>query len=620
MTACSLTLGGCTDLIVGVLDLDVGRDAGPELPSIQDPSTFDVPLPDLPSLEGDAVEPECSRNEDCAALDDCCFEGWCYQGNCQVRYLTDCCSQPGPCASTSTLHTASCEETCVEDGCVKTLILPPEAAVEGCGDPLWRFTPGVDPFEGWFVMDQGSNDTVTWHLSPRRGLQGGWSLHAGDVLCPTYHTGPLDAGCQPFDPMIASAVSLTLDTPRFDLPEDVPAVAEVWIWAELEDIKGGAAGVFDGLEIRMTAYTLEGALAGTRTLWSSRDSPLPARQWTPVLVDLSEWDGKMVNLRFQFDTLDGVDNHHEGVFIGGVEVYTVCEGARECPPDSTCAEGQTVPLSPIKDALCVQAPPDPGQACVPCESVADCPTEDSCDVASCAEGRCVITHELTPSCCTPLDAWSVDPGFEEPVLAPSWTLAPETPETPGIGGWHLSDLRARTGAGALRFGLQDQPGLAPAGQSAAGVAWSPPFVVPPDAPSLLFFTWLSTEWDAGPSTDNPFGIDELRLEVEVVGLPLPPRVMWTSAALGGTTEGQWLPVEVALDELAGLTVRFGFAFDTGDESANEGEGVYIDDARLFRRCPDCPPGESCEPPPQEPPVTSPDEPGGGDPGSAGGGL
>lgn len=592
---------GCGDLVRKVV--------ASQLPDLPDAAAWsDVPLADASQPDGlspgdtpaapdgraDGEGLACSTDEDCDSLDDCCYEGWCLNRTCQVRYKEACCTYVGACATQSTLQQATCVETCVPGGCHARLKLPEQ----DCGRTLWAWTgqAAAVPFD---VLDGAPEDTVTWHPSVRHVLArpGGRgapvsmhqvSMYAGDTRCPTYHTGPLDAACVPLNPASAAPVSLRLVTPQLALPWAVPAVAEVWLWASLEALPDDGSPAYDGVELRLRRE--DGA---ELALWSSRDNPLPDARWAPVLVDLSPYAGQLASLVVSFDTRDGLDNDHEGVYLGSLVVRAACASERTCPAPTPCTGGAMTPIGGLDDALCVPTPASPETACVTCLRRADCPDsppgrpQDACDQARCQGGRCVWEHALTASCCTPQDAWPGPPSFEAPL--DGWALSP-SPTAGAASAWSRSTLLAHEGAWALRFGAltpEGQPAqglLAPADEPASGEAWAPPTVVPREVPALVFWVWLSTEWDAAPGGVNPLGIDLLRVAVRRVGADLPPAVIWDSMALGGTTQGGWVRVEVALDAFAGLPVQVGFLFDTGDAMANDG-GVFVDDPALVRRCP-----------------------------------
>ena len=70
-----------------------------------------------------------------------------------------------------------------------------------------------------------------------------------------------------------------------------------------------------------------------------------------------------------------------------------------------------------------------------------------------------------------------------------------------------------------------------------------------------------------------------------------PSIVWDSREVGGTTLGEWVTVTIDLTPWRGREVRLGWRFATGDADANEAEGVYVDQAVVFRECPGCAAGE-----------------------------
>lgn len=541
-------------------------------------------LDDAPTADADIGAPTaCLRDADCAFVTGCCFSGACAGGTCVARATPDCCAALGPCATTTLLHTAECVDTCVMGGCEQRLALSGGA----CGE-LWRLDVGADDVLSSLAVVDPAADRVTWHSSARRPFGGHPSLHAGDVLCPTYHTGPLDADCRPrFPSLPANTVTLTLTTPPVALPGDAPSVARAWLWMDLEDPEA-RGGAFDGLEIAAV-----GASGRVLTGWSSRTAETPRATWFPALIDLSAFAGDDVRLRVTFDTRDGVDNDHEGVYLGALELGTPCGTARECPAPSGCAVGRLAAVAGTADALCVIAPPDVSRACVPCEDDGACAALGPC--GRCGEGGVCAPD---PTCCDPAEALTADPSFEGGALPAGWEAS--EPAEAEAARWHLSTWRAATGLASLRFGEPAVARTAPPGMAASGSVISPPVRVPAGDPALAFSLWLSTEFDGAPDPDNPAGVDLLEVTISVdtpLGALLPAVVVWDSRALGGTTDGAWERVTVPLAGYAGQIVRLGWAFQTGDAQNNGAEGVYLDDVSLAAGCARSPPPEPPAPMP-----------------------
>jgi len=546
-------LVGCGDLVP-----DGGSDARPDTALAID-TIAETTIPEGVTCETDV---------DCAPYAGCCVDPRCRDGVCLPNYVPACCTLEGPCAAMSLFHAGTCEETCVAGGCRETWSPPPGS----CAEVLSALSLDAAGLATATIMDNDLDDRVTWVPDASRPFAGRPSLRAGDVACPTYYDGPLGADCRPLDPSVdAGAVRLALIGQRVLLPADRPAVAEVWVWLDL------GPGHVDGLVVEVQPESMASVVA-----WDSRVVRPPVGTWVPLLVDLAPYAGRGVRVALIFDTLDGRDNDHPGVHVGAITIRTLCEGDRACPSPTPCALGREVPMLPLDDRACVVAPPDPGPTCTPCVTEATCPIFDTCDVATCEGGACRVRHEVDAACCTPDARWPGDGSFES-ALEPEWQADP---------GWAVSQIRSLEGEGALHFGTPDGAALAPAGERAAGTIWSPAFELPRDAPVLSFGLFLATEWDGAPSRANPAGL-VLRWGVvrahPAFPAPADPAaaVVWRSTSIGGTTEGRWTRVRVGLDGWAGRRVRLGLSFDTGDEHDNDHEGVYVDDARVFRACPGC---------------------------------
>ncbi len=564
-----ILLASCSDLIPkGATDLDVRV---PDT-TIVDAEDGSAELPDIGTQQ-------CESDEDCADLAGCCLDVVCQDGVCMPAYISRCCVVEGPCAVSTTLRTGTCLATCVARGCVESLQL----GSTRCDETLWELalTPaGV----GVLALNDQVDDRVTWHLSPLRPFAGGPSLRAGDFLCPTYHTGVLDpVTCAPLDDTDASVVSIGFRTPTLALPTDAPALVELWLYADLP-AADGLSTPLDGLEMAVLAPN-----RAPLTLWSTRNTPIPLGTWTPILVDLSLWGGQTIELHFTFDTLDGRDNDYEGVAIGRMRVRTACETDRTATDRGPCEVARATDVWGLRDTLVVFGPPDPGHACAECATAATCARVDTCDVAECAAGYCQLERVITSECCTPDARWPDDGSFEGPLAATEEV----TPETWTVGnGWAISGLRSLSGESSLHFGLSDGSGLAPPGESAAGEILSPLILVPEDGPRWRFSLWLATEWDLAPSSDNPAGVDLLEALVAAdAPVALAPAIVWDAREIGGTTLGTWIDVTIDLTPWRGRSVRLGWRFNTGDADANEAEGVYIDQAVVFRACPGCEAGD-----------------------------
>jgi hypothetical protein len=100
-------------------------------------------------------------------------------------------------------------------------------------------------------------------------------------------------------------------------------------------------------------------------------------------------------------------------------------------------------------------------------------------------------------------------------------------------------------------------------------------------PQLGLLLHMSTEHD-----EDGFWADSLdKLSIYVQAEDGTESLVWDSGAVGGSTGGAFIPVEVPLTAYVGQAVRFVFEFDSGDDASNAHSGVRIDAARIFTECP-----------------------------------
>jgi hypothetical protein len=165
---------------------------------------------------------------------------------------------------------------------------------------------------GWFLEDTDATDGVTWQVAAGPAGGDGQAAWLGDPATGTYAgTGPVRVG---------------LRSPSVTVPPPVAA--------------GGAPGV--GFALHLTTewteqptydnpggldrLSLEVVSAGSGVeIWSSDELEGSSDgAWVPVEVDLTAWSGKLVQLRFLFDSGDDGANGYAGPFLDDVRVGTFC--------------------------------------------------------------------------------------------------------------------------------------------------------------------------------------------------------------------------------------------------------------------------------------------------------
>jgi len=252
-----------------------------------------------------------------------------------------------------------------------------------------------------------------------------------------------------------------------------------------------------------------------------------------------------------------------------------CDDGDPCTVGDQCADGVCVPGAP--DPLC-------------CAADEECDDQDLCTTDACVDGYCaftpldcddgaVCTVDLCEAGeCThePLGAWGSGPlwsdGFEAPVLD-GWEITSDNADVT----WQRDPGRGHGGGASLYCGnLAAQTydfGVTHAEATHA-------LVLPAVADlTLHLWAWLDV---AEPSCSYDF------VTVTVNGEALDPPLCETT--------GEWVEQSYDLAAWAGQPVTLGLVFDTTDNIANDGQGVWIDDVTVEGQAPTgcCTQDEDCQ--------------------------
>ncbi|MBM4370298.1 MAG: hypothetical protein FJ098_01505, partial [Deltaproteobacteria bacterium] len=254
---------------------------------------------------------------------------------------------------------------CPPPACTQDLTLF-EESFQGCNDGALQ------------VLDDQPEDPVTWQSFKDGAFSPPCGLMLGDPVSGTYDTG---------DP-----VSLTLALPAVDVPPGPdPFLVRFAVRMDAEPVVDPLYP-YDHDVLYLRAYG-EGLPAGGEVLFHSKEFlNSTGGQWRLAAATLSPWGGKTLQLRFEFDTLDSVDNAYAGAALDDLRVGTACP---LCALDSDCDDGD-----PCSTDLCVLFSNQPGwgtcghlprpECCIPldpsfCDDLDPC-TLDSCDPLT---GDCV---------------------------------------------------------------------------------------------------------------------------------------------------------------------------------------------------------------------------------------
>lgn len=234
-----------------------------------------------------------------------------------------------------------------------------------------------------------------------------------------------------------------------------------------------------------------------------------------------------------------------------------------------------------------------------------CLDDRDCALA-CARGRCelgVCVFEgadlLGTGCAVGAPATCVDPGTPDPAAptclfcSPSAAIGAFSAEafaegfetgagrltveklTASAASWTISTRRAAFGERSLYFG-DPTTATYDVGERAAAIASTPPLLVP-DGVELALDFWLFADTESTP------GFDFMRVLVVPADPQEPPREVWSSESIGGTTRGVFIPISVPLGPVQ-RGDRIAFEADSVDEVINRFEGFYVDRVRLASAC------------------------------------
>jgi len=492
---------------------------------------------------------------------------------------------------------------CTVDACVlddpqsgtKACQHAPNGSNEQCCQTSALWSAGFEgSLAGWETSGESSTN-ARWRIGDL-GADGAHSLWFGNSVTKTYADSKLGA---------LSAVKGTICAAALDLPLGVPNIEASFQLRLSTEFDGLATGAYKNPDIKGTVkrdwlrawLKLPGE---THDLWSSDlIAGTTGGAWTKVTLDLSPYKGTPAQLCFTFDTGNGSNNANEGPFIDAVNVSLVCHA-------TTC--GPTLPACAATCGSCAWSGCTASSECA-CASQDECCLDDAmcddgnpCSVDTCATGAqtCGYTSITdTPACC--VDTTIALTGFEDPLLPAGWA-ASTMPGTPSGGGiyaqkllWSAGNDKALDGAWSLRFGngaSYESGTEVPAGQVITE-AWQLPVT---GWVNLEFDLFLDTEWTGAAFKDPGFVLDELSVSVVEFPGPQTPVKVWSSYALGGSTNGKWLHVAVDLAAWKGKAIALAIGFDAGNTVNNAHGGVHIDSLRVARQCaePACAANAQCK--------------------------
>jgi len=247
-----------------------------------------------PCTEDRCVEVACAHAPLCCDGDGDCDDGDpCTSGRCdggQCRYTSACCREDADCDDGLACTDDRCDNgTCRNAFTYAPGCCIPDVLTEGFDDSA--LTPG-----GWTLSPIVNN--VGWQvLSSSEARSDPALLYYGHKTLGFYETGGRNQG--------------TAATPFVRLPDGVQLELSFMVLADIE-----ASTTRDTFEVQ--------AVVGNQVVALVGKAELVLGAWQEVHVDLSFAAGQLVQVRFVFDTVDGVANTRRGLFVDDVRILSSC--------------------------------------------------------------------------------------------------------------------------------------------------------------------------------------------------------------------------------------------------------------------------------------------------------
>lgn len=457
-------------------------------------------------------------------------------------------------------NAGECEEAkCIEGSCVYE-------KVPGCcmSDVLFSADFDDGSLQGFQVYVYGGEKNVKWQVSSHRSSSGQYSLYYGDTVKKNYDTpGKFNFG--------------EATSPPLDLPPDgwIFMTFNLFLSTEFDDTLPeeyyNPLGA-DFFEVIIVENAGNPALEKKTTVWSSHNVYGTTHgEFIPVGIDLSGFAGKIIWLRFRFDTSDAIDNAHEGVYIDDVKV-TFFTAGEACPPrkncmtkfdcrvDGVCRVGDCV--ENVCQVESVGTPPD----C--CATHYDCDDQNPCTADGCIGHKCYNEFVEGPGCCMPQHVKTFD--FDVTPLD-NFSVVDDGTEVK----WQNTTALVHSPPNALYFGNGTNYDN---GKTVKGSAISPPILLPSlplDGKLYLsFYLYLDVE--------KNLNFDKFWVEI-VAGDK--STVVFTKANVPEIAYKTWFQVSgLDISAYQKQSVQIRFSFDSVNEFLNDGFGVVVDDVVIEKVC------------------------------------
>ncbi|MFT7621211.1 MAG: hypothetical protein ACI9WU_000372 [Myxococcota bacterium] len=218
-----------------------------------------------------------------------------------------------------------------------------------------------------------SNPDIRWHVSEGDGvvdpLSAPFALRYGNPADLTYDSGAGNSGIATLPPIQLPGGGV-----------DVYLGLDIFLAVE-----NGA--VYDKLEVQL----IEQDSSQTQVLWH-KGKAQAYQAWFPVSLNLIAWSGRVVTIRFLFDTLDGDVNDGYGVLLDNIQLSAPNCIAKSCVTDAGCNDGLGVTSDTCVDGACSYK-----QNSNFCVAYFNCDDGDPCTFNSCSGDQCFYPENT--SCC-----------------------------------------------------------------------------------------------------------------------------------------------------------------------------------------------------------------------------
>ena len=581
----------------------------------------------------------------CAQTDCTFYDNVTDKGICFGDLTPGCCAGVADCQDNNTCTIDSCAIV----GAAATGLCSnvPDASQSQCCLPSNLYADGYENgISAW--KNVGSNSTtVGWKVNPTGGTTGSKSLVFSDSTFQSYADpklttqGPKGTICSPeiqlqsgtlYD-VVKFSVSLITEwcgQTTYNNPpgSQAPCTADADCKTAGESCNKvlGVCALNSPLDKLTVTFLTGGQYCGATEctqvvgniktpLWSSDlIKGCNDGNYQTVKLHLDQFAGKKGRVCFTFDAGDPSGNAFAGPNIDDFSMDITCQDT-VCAVDSDC-DSKCKPT--VEKGKCDPTTGAGICSCQPsgiCVVDTDCDDKDSCTVDTCVQGKC--DSVLTAGCCTeksqiPSESFEKTGGTALPTgWATSFATAAASPTGDPYDTtlkWHISqDNFYGTSPDLYSLYFGSTLGNYDAGSQKVpyGLVNSAPVAVPVNGTTIVTFHLnLSTEWDAPAVFAVPqyngtvFAVDRLRFGFVDPTDPTNITWAWSSYDIGGTTNGQWMPISVkAPAAVAGKTVQLVWEFDAGNPKNNNHIGPYIDAISMWTTCaaPVCVADADCTP-------------------------